>query len=370
MVLKVMIVDDIELFRRELKRLKLWGDGSGFMIAEEAQNGGEALEKLKSVAIDLVITDIRMPKVDGIELLQEIMQQRLCHCVVLLSDHSEFHYARRGLVLGAFDYMVKPVEEQELKQLLVRAKEFIEEKRETQNRLRQLEQSMTTGVEMHYPLLELNQLVELVASANPKAVDYASHIVDVVYIRLNADLIPSGSLLNSITHDLIEKLLQNRSWLKSFVDTEQIQAACFSKHNSLIAMRGAFVSLVGRLVTLFELLIPGQQEEGMVEQVCRCVLENIDQEMSLQRVADMIFMNRTYISEAFKQKAGISFTEYLNTAKMERAKMLLMQASLRNYEIAELLGFKDVEYFGKLFKKHTGYTPTQYRLVGGESHTE
>ncbi|HNU80766.1 MAG TPA: response regulator, partial [Bacillota bacterium] len=77
-MLRIMIVDDVDIVRKELKRLKLWGDKTGFVISGEACNGHEALEKLEESKFDMVITDIRMPKVDGMELLKEITRRKLC----------------------------------------------------------------------------------------------------------------------------------------------------------------------------------------------------------------------------------------------------------------------------------------------------
>lgn len=145
-MLQIMIVDDVNIARRELRRLKLWGEKTGFVISEEASNGYEALEKLRKSNIDLVITDIRMPKVDGIELLKGIVQEKLCPCVVILSDHSEFMYARQGLVLGAFDYILKPVDEEELDKLLQRARDFILGKRLEEQRIKQLEKKLVEKV--------------------------------------------------------------------------------------------------------------------------------------------------------------------------------------------------------------------------------
>lgn len=125
---RVMIVDDAEFMRRDIKRSKLWGDASGFVITEEANDGVEALEKISTNPVDLIITDIKMPNMDGLELLEEISKKRLCPYVVLLSEYTEFGYAREGIVNGAFDYIGKPMKDNELERLLSRVKKNIVEK--------------------------------------------------------------------------------------------------------------------------------------------------------------------------------------------------------------------------------------------------
>jgi two-component system response regulator YesN len=102
---KVMLVEDSEVMLKEIRRLKCWRDAPDFVVSYEARNGCEALQQLTGTLIDLVITDIRMPKVNGLELLQKIKERELAKAVVILSEYREFNYARQGMVLGAFDYL-------------------------------------------------------------------------------------------------------------------------------------------------------------------------------------------------------------------------------------------------------------------------
>ncbi|MHB1394122.1 MAG: response regulator transcription factor [Clostridia bacterium] len=360
-MLKIMIVDDMDIVRREIKRLKLWGDNTDFIISDEASNGHEALEKLEKSTIDLVITDIRMPKVDGIELLKKITEKKLCPCVVLLSDHSEFRYAKQGLVLGAFDYMVKPVTEEELDKVLQRVKDFLLGKRYEQQRIESLEQKLGEKIEVFFPRSEVNQLLAAMKAGDKRAVEYAARIVDIVWKNLNHDLIKTESLLNNIMLDIRNNVLESCKWLDKFIDAREMGAVDYSKADEVDSIKALFASAIDRVITLLERLKYSTQENGIVNPVCKFVIENIDREISLTIVSDSLYMNKSYVSEAFKQKTGISFIEYLTVVKMERAKKLIVDGRLKTYKIAELLCFKDIEYFSKLFKKHTGFSPTEYR---------
>jgi two-component system response regulator YesN len=131
--------------------------------------------------------------------------------------------------------------------------------------------------------------------------------------------------------------------------------------SDLDSLKAAFVTKIDHITSLLGRLHYGTENNTMIDQVCKCVLENIDGDVSLRAVSDLIFMNKTYVSEAFKQKAGISFTEYLTIVKMERAKKLIADGRLKTYELAAMLGFRDIEYFSKLFKKHIGLSPTEYK---------
>ena len=106
----VLLVDDEESFRRTLgKRL----DKRGFVV-EEAGTGQEALDKLASVAPDVILLDVKMPGMDGLTALHKIKEVEPLVEVIMLTGHASMEIAIRGMELGAFDYLMKPVEFEEL----------------------------------------------------------------------------------------------------------------------------------------------------------------------------------------------------------------------------------------------------------------
>ena len=81
-------------------------------------------------------------------------------------------------------------------------------------------------------------------------------------------------------------------------------------------------------------------------------------------------MNRKYISEVFRQKTGELLIDYITRVKMARAARLLSQSTRKTYEIALQLGYRDTEYFSRLFKKHMVVTPSEYRNSAIESKSD
>lgn len=103
---KVMIVDDERPARELLKMLADWGM-AGFEIVAEATNGKDALQKYREFHPDLIITDIQMPVMDGIELMRAVRENDPEQRFVILSCHESFEYAREALKMGAMDYLIK-----------------------------------------------------------------------------------------------------------------------------------------------------------------------------------------------------------------------------------------------------------------------
>lgn len=122
---RILLVEDDEALRFVYSKMKAWTE-AGFKIACEASNGKDALNILANQSFDLIVTDIRMPFVDGIELLRKIKERGINTCVIFISSYDEFEYARQGLILGAFDYILKPVKEKQLTEVLGRVRQHIE----------------------------------------------------------------------------------------------------------------------------------------------------------------------------------------------------------------------------------------------------
>ena len=121
---KLLVADDEMFVRKGIVCETDW-KSLGFGEILEASNGREALEMIRSEKPDLIISDIRMPKMSGIEMLKAMREEKNDTPVIFLTAYSEFEYAREALKLYAFDYILKPFEDGELEAAVLRAKEKI-----------------------------------------------------------------------------------------------------------------------------------------------------------------------------------------------------------------------------------------------------
>jgi len=171
---QVMIVDDYEIYRKELWSMNVWGETTGFVIADEAANGREALGKLRQRPVDLLLTDIRMPLINGLELLKKVTEEKLCHCVILMSQFSDFEYARQGLSNGAFEYLLKPVDANELLGVLLRAAASLDEKNVQISKINYLNNILNKSSDDFFPEEEFNNLMNGINEGNLDALEAAS----------------------------------------------------------------------------------------------------------------------------------------------------------------------------------------------------
>ena len=126
---KVLVVEDEELIRRGLVYTTDWLK-MNCIIAGEAADGEEGLQKILEEQPDIVITDIRMPGMSGLEMIEKAKDEGRQFCSVILSSYSEFEYARTSIRLGVFEYLLKPVEDDELSAVIERAVKHIAAEKE------------------------------------------------------------------------------------------------------------------------------------------------------------------------------------------------------------------------------------------------
>ncbi len=119
--MRILIVDDDPLIRKGLRIVIERGLG-GCIFHEDAANGQEALQRLEAYVPDILITDVRMPIMDGIELIDRLRQAGSEMKAIVLSGYDEYRYIREALKGGAVDYLLKPVDNDELIELLHRLK--------------------------------------------------------------------------------------------------------------------------------------------------------------------------------------------------------------------------------------------------------
>lgn len=124
---KIFLADDEIWVIMGLKKL-IEKIGAPFQVVGEASKGVMALEEIEKKKPDVLITDIRMPGMDGLELMKEIRKKKLDTKVVLVSGYAEFDYAQKAIRMGAVDYLLKPVEAETFAKVLENLEKMLDER--------------------------------------------------------------------------------------------------------------------------------------------------------------------------------------------------------------------------------------------------
>ena len=145
----ILLVDDEEAVRTSIKNLTPWAE-YGFEVMAEASNGQEALEIVYETMPDVIITDIRMPYLDGIGFIEEVRKNRSESVeVIILSGYDEFTFAQTAMRLNVAEYVLKPVSISSMKDVLRRAKARLDDDKAKASEIIKLESVYQDAMEIY-----------------------------------------------------------------------------------------------------------------------------------------------------------------------------------------------------------------------------
>lgn len=154
---RMMLVDDEEEVRMGIIRKLDW-EKLGFQIVGDAENGQDALEKIEQLEPDVIMTDIRMPYMDGLSLSARIRQKYPSVKILIFSGYDDFEYAQQAIKLNVTEYILKPVNVEELMEILNRVKENLDEEIEQRRNVHLLRERYRSSLPILRELY-LNDLV-------------------------------------------------------------------------------------------------------------------------------------------------------------------------------------------------------------------
>ena len=375
---RVLIADDEPFIVRGLKNLIDW-TALGLEIVGSAHDGETVAAQLVELKPDILVSDIRMPKKTGLELLKLVTMSALPTKVIFISGHREFAYAREAISYGAVDYLLKPIHTEELGRALAKAISLIER-----------EQGRETAVTAGDPAPPSSPSVTPLAAgpglgAHPR---YAALAM--------VETAGGGSRLMRIaTINLLKKLLSRDAevhlteWDEIIVARlgcgeppepealkARLQGAVLAELGITLRIAcGPVVSESADLETSVEgalAELAGQLGEGTrtpaagidaFRRVCDYIAANYASPISLESSAEVACMNLYYFSAFFKRHAGRNFKDYLNQVRVDAARTLLLRTDKKTYEIAGEVGFGDPRNFREVFKRYYGQNPAEYRAA-------
>ena len=167
---KVLVADDEEEILQSICRKIKW-EKYGFEVVETFSNGREVMEFLETREADIVITDIRMPFMDGIELAKNVNEHYPHIKVIIISGYGEFNYAKEAMSYGVSDYILKPVNAKEIGAVLQKTKEMLDREREVKKNIQLLERQYRANL----PVIREN-LLNCIISGDVEREDFKEEL--------------------------------------------------------------------------------------------------------------------------------------------------------------------------------------------------
>ena len=333
---KLLIVDDEQIIREGLESMIDW-DGLGLVKTAVCSNAFSALDSMTDDMPDILMTDVRMPGMDGLELTERAMALHPQLRVIILSGYDTFSYAQQAMKAGVMEYLLKPCSRDEVEEALVRACRAIDKARMRVTYLYEERQERIRAMAEQLKALQMSGM---------NADDIEHHVHELARTEVEPSLLREA-LVYLITAGADENPAQ---W-------------------KLNAIMGAFDSELEPLEHHIAATLSGMQVDtgsrGFVRKMTDYVDAHYSEEaLSLQYIADnVVYMNADYIGREFARTVGRKFSAYLLEVRMEHAKALMAaDSTMRSYEVATRVGLgNNPHYFSQVFRKYTGMPPKEYR---------
>ncbi|MGZ9584904.1 response regulator transcription factor [Paenibacillus marinisediminis] len=344
----VLIADDERMVRMNLRTM-IERDSEGFRVVSEAKDGEQALQQCIEHKPDLVITDIRMPGIEGLELIRRLSEHRLNPEYLIISGHGDFQYAQSALRYGVADFMLKPIDPSYFLSAL-----------------------SNINTKIHSKSLKRRSSKEWIWTWKVHAEQTAKALWHLNHTSLDTELEWTRSMIRSNDSkaelELVEKLeyfLIVMEGALSELNSNGLPLPKIQLPENAATAEELLDSFANCLFDLIEYIRSSRNWWGY-NRLLKGVQEYIEQhyndsELSLKDTAEHFELSPNYFGNLFKKEAGMSFNQYLTQLRMEKAKAYLLDPMTRLYEVGEVVGYKDYAYFSKTFKKHIGFSPSEYR---------
>ncbi|MBZ6005304.1 MULTISPECIES: response regulator transcription factor [Paraclostridium] len=489
---KLYLLDDEPFILEGLKYIIDWEE-YGFDVVGTSSNGEDGFNFIKNEDVDLIITDIMMPKMTGLELISNLKKINHNAKFIVLSAFQEFQYAKEAISMGAENYLTKPIDEDELIQTIEGVKKKIEkiklEKVDTKifkndlilklicnkNNDGVLDRLRLEGVNLNYKnlcvvILEFaeggninNNILNHIDNLN---YEYCVNLQNQILIIMDKESINKDTLRNlkddfsSITNEQIyisrgkyvdsidnlncsyqsakdiheyKLVYPNISWIREYkeksynlenidyIDFNHLKKLLLNKDNkeSLNYIESIFSKLkkdenltvkqiktksievflnvynyfndskiikgldlylekVINSVNLDQIqvelnnMIKHRQSKleetddsisPIILKLLRNIEKNYSKDLNLKEISETYNINSIYLGQLFQKETGILFSDYLNNFRVNKAKNLLVETSLKAAEIGELVGYANKNYFYRKFKDIVGITPSEWRKI-------
>lgn len=421
---RLLIVDDEPLVQIGLKSMLAKELADKIEVVGTASNGQEAWDIISENPPDIVIADIRMPVMTGLELLAKSHNKYgSVPAFIMLTAYEEFEMARQAIVYDAVDYLVKiELNPKTLASAIDKAILRVDEARPlgaskeagSTGSLEDLRQKFMMKLFSH--LLGSEEALLSEARSLNLSFDYNRYIV--VYGEISSDsALSSGdgftpealdiynssiSMAKEIisrhapcqivsidlqhfavvfsfsedtpvagTMDLITEALENaRTMITNYFKaslTFGIGSAVSTPMDIAVSFDEAKTAQQqadsAQPIRLFSHIVGSNRRSGkdkLISAIQQYIDENLGGKLQLNEVAEVFGLSPAYLSVLFKKNTETGFSEYVYTKKIDRAKEMLLSGDMKIYEVADALGFESAYYFSKVFKKVDGHSPREY----------
>ena len=415
--MKLLVCDDEKPALEMMKNLINWKD-FGITNLFTAKDGSEAKKIVESEIPEIIITDIVMPHEDGLSFSRWVKELFPDIMIIIMSAFNEFEYARQAIRYGVKGYLLKPIDEEKLENLVKETVRTVRNNKGAEKRI-----SVTRNIaaerllrQLLYPRHNLSAYRELLDELEIK--------IDFSFFRLILITITQHNYNDYLITNTEEKGNENIFILKNFWDicnnndyifenvpgeyiilmTDTYESSNFSNllnnfsekikkeisplfiisvssfYKNLYNLHKAYIEVQSytekryyheskRILTpeMFKnfnndcFYTSDREKSVYIKKAREYIKDHYSENINLDDISDYAAISKNYFCHLFKNDTGISIWEYLTNYRIEKAKEFIIASDMKNYEVSFRIGYENPSYFSKIFRKITGKTPSEFR---------
>lgn len=397
-MLKVLIADDEPKIRKGLLNSIDWAE-LDMEVVGLARDGEEAYGIACREKPDICLVDICMPFINGLDLIDKIKEANPRTIAIVITGYDKFEYAQRALKIRTFDYLLKPINEDELLSVIKKAKYEYESVILLEERYMWAEEQLKKNM----PLLKQKFIQdwikgcltkqEIVEQLNFHGMSFSEKI-GVLMLKYQGltfsakpDIEWEKQILLFTVQNIFEEVLKAIGEYHLIRDDNDNFAAVVDIRDTGLwdvvkwSVEDAIEQQMKHRVTLFA-SIPVEKIEDVADKyeelsqiandesrclpLVRKVKTYIERnyknpELSLQGIADEMQVSLSHLSKLFKQEVGMSFIDFLIKVRISHAIQLMNDPLIKIYEISDAVGYNTQHYFCTAFKKLLGVSPMEFK---------
>ncbi len=358
---KMMLVDDDYISREGLRDLVHWGK-MGIEVAAEAEDGEDALKKFSQIEPEIIITDVVMPGMNGIEFAKKVKMMAPYVQIVMISAHQDIQYLKESMKFNAIDYILKPFNLEEITEAMARVLSKIESENQSKKFMHDLDRHFEQSILSEDPegLADMQEHISQLCGIGHTA-ELKKAITD-FFLKILEYKIESTLFLTSVCSEILIKAM------KTVCPGQNSQAIARLKSqlNGFGSIKSR--SQIEEFVMQELLCIDGIANSTKADRSRKAVREakwiiqnEFSHNITIAQLAQRVFLSPGRLQTIFKKETGQTINDYISAVRMENAKEMLKDSRFKIYEVASRVGYQDTNYFTKIFAKYVGKNPIEYR---------
>ncbi|MFQ9514628.1 MAG: helix-turn-helix domain-containing protein [Eubacterium sp.] len=339
----ISIYDKNGVISKQIYEMSFWKKRQDLVLNKSVLTDSRKLihnlQKIKPNVFIMIIDNTDISTCEGIRLIKKKLTGINIICV---GYDNSYETVRKYFHSGVFDYLIFPLEEETLLDSVLR---------------------VYMGFGLDYILndlqLKVDALIENIFVGGGQEEYIINNIMNQIYRDWKNDPLNCQIISDKAKYHIYEMLIERKSWLEKFLyrnDFSYHLGFSVKTKEEIMSNWLRCFKEASAMVTKYQMI-----DDKLVYHIGKYVVVHVDEKLSLDTVAQEVFLNPSYVSHIFKKITGMSFTNFITEVKIDRAKVLLRDNNIRIYDVANILGFNNPEYFTRKFKGRTGLSPIEYK---------